>query len=503
MAFTGKLGTADSLAGYSLVPGSLSLESSEILEDVSSSLSLTQTVGLNVSVSANASSSLSLTQTARGFAGRVDASSTLSLSQGVVLARPVEKSASVTISLTQAAGAAGPKEASATTTLSVTQAASGVSLIAFGVSTLSLTDTAAAGAPKSKSASSTLAVTSTAVATRAYTASASSSLSLTSTSRSNIRYVSATSELTLTQGVVVRYPYRRSVEHDLIEYTEVVDPDTFEVTVVETGLSQTAYPGLNGTRPLSNTIGLGSTAHASVIKAGAIARDASSTLSLSQTATSDTVVEGVSTLALTQTASAAVSGTPTVSSLNLTQSVAVVVVYGNRTGSNTLTLTQAAAYVLEADLCNYKPYIGSNDDPNAPDPPPATYTAAGVTPGFRLQYPATGTVTDELIISPNLGNRDRLSMTRINRETRGGSLIIYADPLWPKVETLVLSFSGLSRTESQNLLSFIENHLGEEIRLIDYEDRLWQGVITVVQDPVVQDSRKSFTGSFEFEGTKV
>ena len=67
---------------------------------------------------------------------------------------------------------------------------------------------------------------------------------------------------------------------------------------------------------------------------------------------------------------------------------------------------------------------------------------------FQLFSPATGTVTDSVTLrAPNLGNKDRLSFNRIVRETRGGTLIVFADPIWPKLETLVLSFSGLSATQ--------------------------------------------------------
>ena len=63
---------------------------------------------------------------------------------------------------------------------------------------------------------------------------------------------------------------------------------------------------------------------------------------------------------------------------------------------------------------------------------------------FRLFYPAVGTVTDSVTLrAPNLGNKDRLSFNRILRETRGGTLVVFADPIWPKIQTLVLTFSGL------------------------------------------------------------
>ena len=120
---------------------------------------------------------------------------------------------------------------------------------------------------------------------------------------------------------------------------------------------------------------------------------------------------------------------------------------------------------------------------------------------FRLFSPATGTVTDSVTLrAPNLGNKDRLSFNRIVRETRGGTLIVFADPIWPKLETLVLSFSGLTPLRAQQLLAFLETHLGEEIGLLDWEGRCWKGVVMTPTNPVVQDARDSYSASLEFEG---
>ena len=101
---------------------------------------------------------------------------------------------------------------------------------------------------------------------------------------------------------------------------------------------------------------------------------------------------------------------------------------------------------------------------------------------------------------PNLGNRDRLSFNRVLRETRGGTLVVYADPIWPKVQRLVLNFSSLHRSEAQTLLDFFANHLGQEIGLLDWEHRYWQGTIMTPDSPVIEDSFDRFSASFEFEG---
>ena len=92
--------------------------------------------------------------------------------------------------------------------------------------------------------------------------------------------------------------------------------------------------------------------------------------------------------------------------------------------------------------------LGQRDRPRLPPVTGAPARRTSELP-FRLFSPATGTVTDSVTLrAPNLGNKDRLSFNRIVRETRGGTLIVFADPIWPKLETLVLTFSGLQRHPS-------------------------------------------------------
>ena len=121
-----------------------------------------------------------------------------------------------------------------------------------------------------------------------------------------------------------------------------------------------------------------------------------------------------------------------------------------------------------------------------------------------MVYPASGTVTDSVTLrAPNFGNKDRLGFNRVLRETRGGTLIVFADPIWPKIQTLVLNFSGLTSDQAQQLLAFLDAHLGEEVGVYDWEHRYWTGVITTPTEPVVQDGKDSFSASFEFEGELV
>jgi hypothetical protein len=80
---------------------------------------------------------------------------------------------------------------------------------------------------------------------------------------------------------------------------------------------------------------------------------------------------------------------------------------------------------------------------------------------------------------------------------------VFADPTWPQVNTLVLSFSGLSKAEIDSLQTFMVAHLGEEVGLIDWEGRQWAGIITTPTERAVQDGKGCdgrWTIGLEFEG---
>ena len=124
--------------------------------------------------------------------------------------------------------------------------------------------------------------------------------------------------------------------------------------------------------------------------------------------------------------------------------------------------------------------------------------------GRDADLPAPPPYSDWLTLrSPDLGNKDRLQFNRVSRESRGGTLVVFADPMWPKVQTQMLTFSGLKEQEARSLLDFMAAHLGLEVGYVDWEQRLWTGIITNPTEAMVQDGIGMFTVGFEFEGELV
>jgi hypothetical protein len=132
-----------------------------------------------------------------------------------------------------------------------------------------------------------------------------------------------------------------------------------------------------------------------------------------------------------------VRSTRTVITLNVTSSIEVGSTVGrnvvfNRSVALDFTALQSASFPSTFVDAIYR-YCPTTCDGKAATPP-ATLSG-GTISNFFLQYPATGDAIDTLELRPpNLGNKDRLGFNRISRETRGGTLIVFADPMWPKTQ---------------------------------------------------------------------
>lgn len=385
-------------------------------------------------------------------------------------------------------------------TLNLTQEATGEKVY-VGKSQLNLTQDALSGA-LTKSAESTLNLTQSANY-RPRPQFAESTLELTQSAWVSMISRSEEHTLDLTHEASVQKPIRVSAESLLTQTEQVWNEETYDFDTVDVGLRQSAVtsPQL-GVSDLSY-LSFSQVAHPGHVKASGTSVSATSTLSLTHSAIVNLTGDAESTLVLTQAAFGQ-AGVPGSGQLTLTHSASIVL---DRvlSATSSLDLRQAAAYtlILASTKSQYSPFVGSSTDPDAPTPPPLEIDGpmAGIEVPFQLVYPSTGEVTDAVSLkAPNLGNKDRLSFNRILRETRGGTMIVYADPTWPKVQSLVLSFSGLLNVEAQELLTFFEDHLGQEIGLIDWEHRYWRGVITTPNEPIVEDQFDSFTATFEFEG---
>lgn len=170
--------------------------------------------------------------------------------------------------------------------------------------------------------------------------------------------------------------------------------------------------------------------------------------------------------------------------------------------SNTLVFTQSATYniirsISVVDTFQMSPFASGYMEK-------CDFIATGE---VALTSPYTISLsfgsTTIVLRNPDFGEGQGFEASRINRKTRAGDILIFRDPSWPKSKILRYTFSHLNETQAHQLIDFVENTLGQEITLVDFEGRTWLGIIRTPATNIIQQARKSFSAEFEFEGDLV
>jgi hypothetical protein len=280
-----------------------------------------------------------------------------------------------------------------------------------------------------------------------------------------------------------------------------LDRLTFDEIEVEHGIfaSAGAYIYVDP-EPTGNILSFAQRAGVVHVRADGISATAASALALTQWTNPTPTGDAVSQLTLGHTASAT-AGRMATSTLALDQQASFTI---NRfvSAGSILSLHQAVNLLLVEGCAgrSYTPFVGSTDDPNAPIPPSTTVPILERVEGVQLYWPVDVPTMTVTLRGPELDNKDRLRFQRINRETRGGTLVVFADPIWPKVQQLTLEFVGLEESEAQSVLSFIAATLGKEVGLRDWENRHWAGVIVSPDEPIIRNGPQNISTALEFEG---
>jgi hypothetical protein len=171
-----------------------------------------------------------------------------------------------------------------------------------------------------------------------------------------------------------------------------------------------------------------------------------------------------------------------------------------RSVSHDMALNQYLTW-YEDSPCARKQYTPFQGEGSGTPPQTLQDPQGSVSDRFSVYQPALGVRSSEVILrAPEMDNRDRNAYNRVQGETRGGKLRVYADPIWPKVRTLAVTITGLTETQIDDLHTFMAATLGQTIGLTDWEGRLWEGIITTPDEVATQDGKGRWTVSFEFEG---
>ena len=148
---------------------------------------------------------------------------------------------------------------------------------------------------------------------------------------------------------------------------------------------------------------------------------------------------------------------------------------------DTLNLTQVFRAVTTESDCTY----------NLPDPPELEHAI------LTLQFEDTTLV----LRNPEWNDTYTRSFARVQRDTRGGKLIIYADADWTKTKRLKYRIRALPSADA--VLDFLQLSLGQLITLTDHYNRTWQGVILNPNTAVIQNRFCDAEFELEFEGDLV
>lgn len=163
-------------------------------------------------------------------------------------------------------------------------------------------------------------------------------------------------------------------------------------------------------------------------------------------------------------------------------------------------LKQNLSYTIQGETCRekeYAPIVGEGDNLGFPE----MVTVAPTLSHDRLEfrYPAdTPTLFLELK-NPKLGNSIAFSRSGINRQTRGGDQILVADPKWATSEVQTFEIENLCDIGS--LVTFLNASLGKEVVMVDWEGRLWRGVILTPETQLVNQGRNRWSLSLVFLGS--
>lgn len=526
MAKTGVLGKSDSALGTKFVLGAgavttkslavfaqnslfstLSQSAVSSKKGVKASNALTLSQKADPGKSIKATHAIVLTQTAVSSVKQLIASNSFELSHVATDGKKKSESVTHTLNVQHSVAFSGTlrktatnvlallhfgdnkaKGRDATNTLNVTQSLS-FEKVKPVQNTLTLSHSAT---HKLKPVAATNALTLSQVARQlAKNARATNTLTVEQTARVNRPRVVATHSLSLDQLAKVPLIHRRSASNILdgiIQEIDASNPNNIIVTDKAVTLSQKADIVKTQSLITKHFVSLTQLADGARVKASGQAKSASNTVTLTHVAQRTRTVIATNALSLSHSATG-VAAKVAQNTLVLGQ-VSVGNNQAGRSVVNVLSLVQAVSQVRIRDdsdkqfLIGVPPVLVPKDD--------VVFTHPFVSPTLTLTLRA-----------PNLDNLERQAFQRISRESRGGSLIVFADPAWPKHKRFVVEFTALKETEGQSLLSFIETSLGQEIGYRDHENRSWKAVIVNPGEPLVRNRDDVLTMQLELEAELV
>lgn len=161
-------------------------------------------------------------------------------------------------------------------------------------------------------------------------------------------------------------------------------------------------------------------------------------------------------------------------------------------------LRQSVSFHISGSGCptkDYAPFVGSGGDPFYPvletTPPVLVHNT------LTLTFPVISPTSTLVLKNPEFGNTDSLVFQVINRQSRGGDQIVFSDPTWPHDEILEFTITNLCDVDP--LIAFMNETLGQEIGMLDWEGQTWKGVLTAPDTKIVKRV-SGYTVTLRFQG---
>ncbi len=181
---------------------------------------------------------------------------------------------------------------------------------------------------------------------------------------------------------------------------------------------------------------------------------------------------------------------------------------GSRSFSQILSLTQALGLnIVDAVTITQNPGLISAVSVFKENNPQLINIPVPVFPSSPSNVILTFGTKTMTLRPPILGDMNSLEHAKINRRTRGGELIVFRDPSWPRTEKLHYRFENVSEKSAKDFLEFVDASLGQDITLTDYEGFNWTGIIVNPESIIEQIMRGKhyecdlpFAFDLEFQG---
>jgi len=162
--------------------------------------------------------------------------------------------------------------------------------------------------------------------------------------------------------------------------------------------------------------------------------------------------------------------------------------------------------ITEGPACpdkEYAPFEGTKPDPSDPSIPatPPTLGSADLT----LTFPFSAPTSTIVLRKPEFGNDDTLQFSRIDRRTTGGDRKIFSDPSWGDRENLRMNIENLCELNVtvDEVIDFLNDSLGAEIGLLDWENRQWKGYIDTPNTDILKRPNDKYAFELSFIGELV